>query len=252
MKQAICPEVDRAFPGVRLQRWRVLNDEEGSGVQPDKRGETGQHAEKRDGGVRLSLRILQSYRRGRRRLCGTQSYTDSGEAQQACRCRLHLRGSGEEWGKVADKIADAGSQAHKQERKPIARPLTQVCHQCDGEQAEPGADQQRNSDARGGAERKKRKKCRRARNTESNAEPQVRRGPEAQPRRKQAEKNSTDGHGGHHGGQVRAGYAEARQPLEKRELREDEEVDGRDRDKAGALPSGGTPVTPQRWVGIPC
>ena len=111
--------------------------------------------------------------------------------------------------------------------------------QCDGEQAEPGADQERNSDAGGEAERKKRKKCRCARCEESSAEPQRRRRPELHARRKQAEENSADGHCGHHGFQVRASYSEARQPLEKSELREDEEIDIGDRDKAGALPSGG-------------
>jgi len=53
----------------------------------------------------------------------------------------------------------------------------------------------------------------------------------------QAEEDSADGHCGDHGGQVRASHSKTCKPLEKSELREDQEVDITDRDKADALPS---------------
>src|ERR1035438_3013217 len=218
MNGTVCPEVSRSLPGAGLQRRSVLNDEECSGVKPDKRCKASQHAQKRKRGLRRNLRIVEGDRRG------PQSDADCSDAQRACCCRLHFSRGGEEGRQVAEKIANACSQANKKERIAIAGILAQVCGQRDGEQAEPRADEERNSNARSQTKRKQRKKCRHGGSTESNAETQVWRGPEAQARSKQAEKNSPCGHRGHGSLQVCARYSQARQPPPKRALGTHEEV----------------------------
>ena len=64
MNQTVCPEVSRSLPGAGLQLWSVLNDEEGCGIEPDKRREASQYAEKWGSGLRLNFSIFLSYRRG--------------------------------------------------------------------------------------------------------------------------------------------------------------------------------------------
>ena len=127
--------------------------------------------EKRNRGLRLQHRNF----RVTGVCAGHRVDADSGEAQQACRCTLHLGGGREEWGEVADEIANARAQADEQQRIAIARPLAQVRDQRDGEQAETRANQETKvqcwmRSVRGRSERK----AAALEDDESDAKPQIR------------------------------------------------------------------------------
>jgi hypothetical protein len=127
--------VQRALPSSGFQSGRVLNDEEGGGIEPHEGGESGEREEE---GKSAARRFFGDFKRvrgvGEPEGCGK-------EAQEACDRGLGLRRCCEERREVAEEVANAGAGANGEKRVAVAGPFAEIGDEGDGEEAERSADE---------------------------------------------------------------------------------------------------------------